>query len=245
VPPATSRDSLLGGALVYEQPAEGYRVTLEAPMLAAFATPEGRRSPRVAVDLGAGPGAVGLCVAWRAKACRVTLVERDALHASLARANVVSNALDARVSVLESDVAGAEAALGRGACDLVIANPPWFDVAAGASPVDPRRAASRLLDRSSLRPFVSAARQLLGRGGRMAIAFPASAIGWLWEDLAACGLVAKRMRAIHPRASAPANAVLIEAQAGRPGGLVIEPPWMVRGEGEAYTDEVRAILWPT
>lgn len=239
-----TRDALLGGRLVYEQPARGYRVTLEAPLLAAFATPEGRRPPRSVADLGAGPGAVGLCVAWRAPSSKVALVEADAFHAALARTNVAENGLAGRVRVVEADVSGAERELGRGSCDLVVLNPPWFDRAAGASPDDARRVSARTLERGGLAPFVQAARQLLGRGGRVAIAFPAAAIGWLFDDLAAAGLVAKRMRMAHPRVGEPANAVFVEAQAARPGGLVVESPWVVRGAGEEYTDDVRAVLWP-
>ncbi|RYE85310.1 MAG: hypothetical protein EOO75_17105 [Myxococcales bacterium] len=129
---ATTDDALLGGQVRYRQPARGYRVGLEAPLLAAFALPPGRRPPRAIVDLAAGPGAVGLCLGWWRPSARLTLVERDPWHAELARHNVASNALGERSQVIEGDAADCDTRLGRGVADLVVSNPPWFVRGAGA-----------------------------------------------------------------------------------------------------------------
>ena len=236
-------DALLGGRVRYRQPARGYRVGLEAPMMAAFAVREGVRTPRSIVDLGAGPGAIGLCVATRLSDAKVRLVERDPLHAALARENVAANGMQARVDVVESDVTKVDEALGRGSAELVVTNPPWFARASGPGSPDARREASRTLEAGSLRAFLSAGRQLLGRGASLAIAFPAAQLVELFATLDALGLAPKRLRLVHPRLAEPANVAFVDARAARPGGLVVEPPWIVRGDGDDYTPEVRALLW--
>ena len=241
---ATTDDALLGGQVSYRQPARGYRVGLEAPLLAAFARPPGRRPPRTIIDLGSGPGAVGLCLAWRLPAARLTLIERDPFHAELARHNLARNGLGERGQVIEGEAIDSDAALGRGVADLVVSNPPWFDRSSGQpAATGATREAARGLTGEGFVPFCRAARQLLGRGGRCCLTAPASALTSLLEALAAAGLVAKRMRWLHPRRAEPATAFFVEALAARPGGLVVEPPWFVRGDGEEYTDDLRALLW--
>jgi tRNA1Val (adenine37-N6)-methyltransferase len=242
-PVETTHDTLLGGRVRYEQPARGYRVGLEAPLLASFALEGPGRRPRLVADLGAGPGAIGLCVAASLPGASVVLVEADELHARLAASNIASNGLEARARVVHADVRDAEQQIARGSCDLVVSNPPWFERERGGGAPDPRRDAARALPRAALRTFLVAARNLMGRRARFAITFPATSLPWLFEELSALGLTPKRMRLLHPRRHQPANVVFVEARAAKPGGLEIQPPWFVRGEGEEYEADVRRILW--
>lgn len=237
-------DALLQGRLSYAQPARGYRVGLEAPLLAAFALRPGRRPPRHVVDLGAGAGAVGLCVGLHCPGASLTLVEREPLAARCARENVERQGWQARARVVEADAAGVDGELGRGVADLVVTNPPWFWEGHGAASDDPGRRAARQLRPADLVALLAAARQLLGRGGRVCVTFPAASLGELFDSLRGRGLVAKRLKLLHPRPAEPADVAFVEALAARPGGLEVEAPWFVRGEGEAYSAEVGAIVSP-
>lgn len=244
----TTDDTLLGGRVRVRQPKQGYRVGLEAPLLAAFALGEPRKPPRHIVDLGAGVGSVGLCASHFCVGARLTLVEDEPATAVLARVNLEQNGLSARGSVVVSSVTQVVETLGRGVADLVLTNPPWFDEAAGHVPDDPRRRRARMLGPAGVAPFLAAGRQLLGRGGRLCIAFPAPSLAALFRAFDATGLVAKRMRFLHGRATANADVVFVEAMPAKPGGLRVQPAWLVRTAGEAYTDEIAALLrgepWP-
>ncbi|HEU4533171.1 MAG TPA: methyltransferase [Polyangiaceae bacterium] len=239
-----THDTLLRGRVAYAQPARGYRVGLEAPLLAAFALRPGRRPPRHVVDLGAGAGAVGLCVAFHCPSASLTLVEREPLAAACARENVERQGWGGRARVVEADAAGVDEALGRGVADLVVSNPPWFWEGHGAASADPARRAARQLRPADLAALVASARQLLGRGGRLCVTFPAPSLGELFDALRRPGLVAKRLKLLHPRPGEPAQVAFVEALAARPGGLEVEAPWFVRGEGEAYSAEIDALLSP-
>lgn len=238
-----TRDALLGGRIAYFQPRKGYRVGHEAPILASFALIPGCRRPRHLIDLGSGAGAIGLCLALKLPDAGVTLVESEPLAVRLATANVEENGWKGRVDVLASTVERAREQLGRGAFDLVVSNPPWFELERGQAPKDPRRQAARMVGAGTVRAFVVAGRDALGRGGRFCLAFPAQSLSMWLDELRRAGLFAKRLRMLHPRASEPANVVLVDARAGRPGGLIVEPPLFVRGDGDAYTEEARVILW--
>ncbi len=235
---SVTRDALLRGRVVYEQPAQGYRVAVEAPLLAAFAISGRTRPFRACADLGAGCGAIGLMLVVTGWAARATLVEIDPTHAALARSNVVTNACEDRVQVAEVSVARVPLV----SADLVIANPPWFETDQGGVSPAPSRARARAFVEGSLEGFVRAARKCLGRDGRLVVSFPASRFAEVLEICGARGLPVKRARFVHPRPLREAQVVFAEAKPGRPGGLVIEPPLFVRESGEAYSVEAEAAL---
>lgn len=233
----TTRDALLGGRIHYEQPSRGYRVGLEAPLLARFATTARAKPFRSVVDLGAGPGAVMLCLLFTGWAAHGTAVEIDRAHAALAIANAAHNALS--LDVICADVAQVSGIAG----DLVIMNPPWFEPTAGAVASDPTRGGARAFVRGTLQGFIAAARRALAPRGRAVLSMPAARLVDTVDALARTGLHAKRMRFVHPRAGGEADVVFVEAKPGRAGGLVVERPLFVRAAGEDYTPEARETLF--
>ncbi|MGH7328487.1 MAG: tRNA1(Val) (adenine(37)-N6)-methyltransferase, partial [Polyangiaceae bacterium] len=54
--------------------------------------------------------------------------------------------------------------------------------------------------------------------------YPAPSLTTLLSTLRASGLEPKRVRLVHAKSISPARIALVEAQAGKVGGLVIEPP---------------------
>ncbi len=130
-PGAVTDDRLLGGRLRLLQPARGYRVAVDALLLQA-AVPA--RAGETVVDAGAGVGAAGLALAVRVPGVRVLLVERDPDLAALARANVARNRLEARVEVMQADVAELPRRLGGRRIDHVMTNPPHLPAARARPP---------------------------------------------------------------------------------------------------------------
>jgi len=108
------------------------------------------------------------------------------------------------------------------------------------------RAAQGALDEARRRQAagaseVEAARQLAGKKARVCFVYPAQELGMLLATLSAEGLHAKRLRFVHGTPEAPARVALVEAQAGRPGGLHVTPPLVERGP-RGYTPEMQALL---
>jgi tRNA1Val (adenine37-N6)-methyltransferase len=229
-----SDDALFGGRVALRQPARGngYRANVDALLLAAFAL-RGRRA-KLAFDLGAGAGAVALCLLFFDAAEKVVLVESDEDAAEAARANLVSNGWGARGKVIQTDVAE----LARASADLVVCNPPYVAPGRGRPAKGSANARARSGD---LCEFTRAARLVLGKRARACFVYPARELGALWAALEASGLVPKRLRAVHADAVSPARVVLVEACAAKPGGLFIEPP-LIEREGEGYTAEMRDLL---
>jgi tRNA1Val (adenine37-N6)-methyltransferase len=192
-------------------------VNVDALHLAAFA---GVRRARALVDLGAGVGAVTLALFHARAVDRALLVEIEPRAAELARKNLADNGWADKGEVLCADVARAAYDHG-GHAQLVVCNPPYFAPGRGRPAAEPSRARARS---GELRAFATAARAFLGRRGRACFVYPAAELFALLEALREAGLEPKRMRAVHGAPKRPARVVLVEAQPGKRGGLVIEPP---------------------
>jgi tRNA1Val (adenine37-N6)-methyltransferase len=233
----TSRDALFGGRLVLEQPArgEGYRTNVDALLLAAFAA-RGPRA-RLAVDLGAGTGAVGLSLLHFDAAERIVLVDIDPVASAAARANLEANGWEGRGVVLSCDAGHLPSTRG----DLVVCNPPYVAPGRGRLPKRPETARARC---GELSLFVRAARQAIGRRARVCFVYPAHELMSLCNALGETGLEPKRLRAVHADASSPARVVLVEARPGKSGGLTIEPP-LVERDSRGYSGELQSLLFGT
>lgn len=203
--------------MVLHQPERktGYRVNVDALLLASFAqAARARRVPR-AIDLGSGVGAVGLSLLHLDAAEQVTFVEIDARLAELCARNVEENGWTHRGEVVHGDVAAYD-----GSADLVVCNPPYVSPGRGRTPAPALAQAKR----GSLGVFLDAARRLAGRRARACFVYPAIESTTLFSELRERGLEPKRVRFVHAKAKDPARVVMVECAAGRPGGLVVEPP---------------------
>jgi len=127
----------------------------------------------VVVDVGTGTGCIACAIAQARAAARVVALEVSPAAAARARANVAALGLDARVTVVESDLF---AALGGLRADLVVANPPYLPSALiDTLPPEVRRFDPRLaLDGGAdglavIRRIVAAAPARLAAGGALVL----------------------------------------------------------------------------
>jgi tRNA1Val (adenine37-N6)-methyltransferase len=180
-------------------------------------------------------GAVGLSLIRLGAARRIVLVEIDEQPAAMARRNLDANGWTGLGEVVRGDVRDV-ARSRRGQASLVVCNPPYVQVGRGRVPAAQSRARSGRLE-----TFVEAARQLAGRNARVCFVYPAHDLSLLLSTLAAEGLHAKRLRFVHARPESPARIALVEAVAGKPGGLHVVPPLVERGL-RGYTPEMQTLL---
>ncbi len=118
--------TLLGGRVRHDQQKSGHRTGIE-PVLLAAACPA-RPGERV-LEGGTGSGAALLCLTTRIPSATGVGIEQDPHQAAIARHNIAANALP--IDILEGDIADITP---EGRFDHAIANPPWHDPDATASP---------------------------------------------------------------------------------------------------------------
>ncbi|MCW2306259.1 tRNA1(Val) (adenine(37)-N6)-methyltransferase [Rhodobium gokarnense] len=219
LPEGATRDAFLGGAVTALQPGRGrHRSGLDAVMLAATLSAD---TDGTVVDLGAGSGVAGFCVAARAPAARVVLVDNDPVASDLARRALAladNMAFAGRVSVVETDIVGPEkvrvaAGLTRAMADTVIMNPPFREEGRVRASPNAARAAAHVLSDEDLDRWMRTAVTLLVPGGGLSVVWPAERLAALLGALSGrFGGIA--VLPLHPYADTPALRVLVTARKG-------------------------------
>ena len=234
-----TQDTILGGRLQLSQPAKGHRAGTDAVLLAA-ATPV---SSGLIVDAGAGVGTAGLVVAMRDRDARVVLLEREPIVADLARRNVVANGFGERVIVVAADLlskaARREAGLENGRADIVLTNPPFYASGRGTISTNVFKRAAHAME-GSLSAWVVACLMLLRHGGTLVLIHKPDALPELLATIApTCGNVA--LRAVQPRADAPAHRLLLTCIKESRGPLTILPPLVLHDAGGKFLPQIAAL----
>ena len=224
----------------------GYRFTLDALLLAAFAAAEGAGGAEgPLLELGAGSGVVSLLLVRQFGLGPVDALElQPGVHARLVRA-VALNGCEGRVRPVLGDLREARTAWAPGAYTHVVSNPPFRAAGAGVRSPDDERAVSKQELTCDAGAVVAAARHSLLPGGRVSLVYPAARLSEVLARLEEARLYPMVLRLVHARAEAPATRFLVHAVRDRRRGLVVRPPLLVHGEGPGgYGAEVAALMDP-
>jgi tRNA1(Val) A37 N6-methylase TrmN6 len=247
-------DAFLGDALAILQPAHGYRAGLDAVLLAAACGATGGQNARV-LDVGAGVGVAGLCVARRVADAQVTLVEREPALAALARRNIDRNSFQDRARVVELDVAAGGAVVHRapaeppsekarvlpGAFTHVIANPPFFAHGHGTAPPVRLKAAAHQMAGGDLDAWFRFIATAASRDGLATMIHRADALGVLIDGLGR-RFGALRVLPLYPRAGEAAHRVIVQGRKGSRAPLALLPGIALHGPGHAFIERIDAVL---
>lgn len=212
-------DPFLDGRLQVIQSRAGYRFSVDALLLADFATI--RKGDRV-VDLGTGCGIIPLLLLRSRGAAWVVGLEIQEALAFQASRNARLNALHDRMPVVRGDLR--RPPLEHGSFHAVVCNPPYRRARSGRINPDRERAVARHEILASLDDILRSSRLLLRGKGRVSLVYPAERLTDLLARMRGIGLEPKRLQFVHPRVDAGAELVLVEAaREGRPGVTVLPP----------------------
>lgn len=235
-------DAFLGGRLMLLQPAAGYRAGLDAVVLAATVQGTLHTGARV-LDLGAGVGTVGLCVAARHPGVTVTLFEREPVLARLAARNIERNGFAGRVQLIEGDLEASAAELERAGLapdsfDCVMANPPFHIEGRGKSPPDALRAAAHVMAAGGIERWTRVMARVTRPGGGVAMIHRADA---LLEILTAFDgrFGAIGVTPVCPRPASPAVRVFVSGVKGSKAPLQLHAPLSQSAMIEAALPSIR------
>lgn len=232
-------DALLDGRVRLYQSRTGYRVSLDAVLLAWFAKP--RRFERV-IDLGAGNGAIPLMLASRYRPRFIVGLEVQLGMAARAGRNVRLNALEDSVAILCADVRDATRTFKPATFSLVISNPPFRKAAGGRISADPEKKIARHEIAAVLDDFVGAAAHLLRLKGRLVLIYSAGRLIEVTTSMRRAGIEPKFLRMVHSSGSSEATLVMIEGVRGGRPGVIVGPPLVIYDRSGRYREEVRRIL---
>ena len=243
--PLVTNDAFLDGALSIRQLRSGYRAGLDAVMLAAAVPGEAGRPLRV-LDVGAGVGTAGLCVARRLPSAEVVLLEKQRELAELAAEYVQHNDLAARVRVVTADIGATAAELRAHALvdesfGHVIANPPYHDTDAGTLAPDALKAGAHAMDEGGLEAWARFMARMAAPGGVATIIHKTEALG---RVLAAFDqrFGAIRILPLYPRVGTLAHRIIVQGTKGSRAPLQVLPGLVLHEAGNGFTPAAQEIL---
>lgn len=230
---ALTEDALLGGRVRLLQSRRGYRVAIDAVLLAAAVDPAA--GERV-LDLGAGVGSVGLCLAKRMPDCTILGIELQPALAQLAERNATRNGLGGRMRTLVHDIAQPWPRT-LSLFDQVASNPPYLAAAVADPSPDPSKALATVESSADLARWLEVATGALKPAGTLTLIHRSDRL----EEIAAhlirlgCGsLTVKRLP--------PAARVLVRARRSEAPSLTESPPLVLHRPEGGYTEAAEAIL---
>ena len=234
-------DRFLGGRIVVEQPASGYRAGVDAVLLAA-AVPA--LAGELVLELGIGTGVASLCLGTRVPELRLVGAEVQKEYAEFARRNTSRNGVV--IDVRDADLRQLPDDLRAMSFDHVIANPPYFQREDGSASPDLGREEA-MAGATPLRDWIEVATRRLGPKGRLTLI---QDIRRLPEVLA---LLDSRLGDVTvlpfaPRAGRPAHRFVISTRKGSRAPFRLLAPRILHagteheGDRENYTPEIKAVL---
>lgn len=232
-------DALFDGRVSLYQGRLGYRVSIDALLLAHFVSV--RRGETI-VDLGAGNGVLCLALAYLHPSASLTGVELQASMVERAERNVRLNSLDGRVKIIPGDVRGKSHALRPGSFDVAVSNPPYRKPGSGRISAHDEKRIARHEFHGDLSAFLRAGAFLLRNKGRMALVYLAPRSADLILAMRHAGIEPKRLRMVHSSPAAEASLILLEGVKGGRPGLRVLAPLQIYGRGKDYSGEVKRMI---
>jgi tRNA1(Val) A37 N6-methylase TrmN6 len=230
---AVTEDALLGGRVRLLQPARGYRVAVDAVLLAAAvdAAPNAR-----VLDLGAGVGAVGLCLAARLPGCTVVGIELQPELAALAERNASLNGMAGRVQTVVHDLARPLPA-GLGPFDHVVSNPPYLAAAVADPSPDRSKALATVESSADLARWLKVAIGALKPAGGLLLIHRSDRLEEIVSLLIKFGWADVAVKPLRPAAR-----VLLRARRADALRRYDAPPLSLHQPDGRYTEAAEAIL---
>jgi tRNA1Val (adenine37-N6)-methyltransferase len=232
-------DTLFGGKLQAFQSRSGYRFSIDAVLLAHFAT---LKRGEQAIDLGTGNGVIPLLLAYLHPSVRITGVEIQPAMVERAQKNIRLNRCESRTQILPGDVRAIDRVAAPASYDVVVCNPPYRKSVSGRISPNAEKQIARHELKASLIDFLRAGAFLLRAKGRMGLVYPAVRCIDLLDTMRRVGVEPKCLRMVHSFAGREASLVLAEGVKGGRSGVKILAPLVIYQQGKRYTVEVESML---
>lgn len=240
----TTEDSLLGGRVKLLQPRSGYRVAVDPVLLAASI--EAAPGERI-LDVGAGVGAIGLCLVARLGDVFVQGVEIQPELVALAARNAQMNGWLDFMSTAQHDVESAVSSpvvaerLQPESFDQVVTNPPYRRANSGNRPLDRMKAIATVETTASLKEWLAYCVHRLKPGGLFTMVHRASRLDEILA-LMAGPLGDFTVYPLWPGPGQPAHRVLVRARKGAGRVVRLAPGLLLHDGNDKYSPQTEAVL---
>ncbi len=225
---------LLGGRLIYRQPANGFRSGIEPVFLAASVP---ARAGEHVLEAGTGAGAALLCLNARVPEVCGTGAESDPAMARLAAENAGANGFGG-IDIIPDPI---ETAFLRHIFDHAIANPPYHPPSGTASPVASRETAKRGSDELTAR-WIGRLSGVLRDRGTLTLIVPGAMIPASLAAMAENRCPCTVLFPLWPKLGRAAKLVLLRGVRNARSPLRMSAGLVLHNPDGSFTDEAMQIL---
>ncbi|MBB52748.1 MAG: methyltransferase [Magnetovibrio sp.] len=237
-PGGLTKTHLLGQRVTCLQSENGFRVAIDALLLAA-AVPA--RPGQITMDVGCGTGAAALCLAARIRGVHVTGLEIQPDLAELARRSAALSGLSARVDVVSGDLLDPPSDVTAGTFDHVFANPPYLKPGTGQAPANQARALATIEGDASLENWLEFCLARTTPSGTVTIVHRHDRMADILEYLGDChGRVA--VMSLIPKQGAAPKRVLVQVTKGQEGPISHLQGLILHEDDRRYSNKAEGIL---
>lgn len=248
-----TRDVLMRGRVRLIQARKGYRSSVDAMVLAWFATIGGSRATRC-LDLGTGTGLVAVLLGMHQRQIQLDLIERQPALAARARRNLLLNGLAERAEVHVLDI-GLQQAPPCPRADLIVCNPPYHSPVGRMLPEDRERREAHYETTADLARFAAVARSWATTQAEFCVIYPAERADHAAQAMLAAGWSHCERTWLHHRDfDEAATRVLLRGRSQGRHGLVDRaaiqlhqpgrPDHIYNAEVERFIEELGPQRWP-
>jgi tRNA1(Val) A37 N6-methylase TrmN6 len=233
----TTDDTWLGGQLILRQPANSYRIAIDAAFLAAHVSLKpGAR----ALELGTGIGAASLALALRYPDATLDALELQPKLAAFARHNVEFNDLGCRVRIIEGDVLSPPT--DGQAYDAIFFNPPYLTPEANDPTPDPIKRIATVEGPARLQDWLTMAAKSGKPGTTVTLIHRVDRLADVIVAADTSGITAHTILPIWPKPGAPAHRVIVIGSIGKARRLTMEAGITVHNPDGSYSAAAKYIL---
>jgi tRNA1Val (adenine37-N6)-methyltransferase len=233
--PIVTRDYFYEKKVTILQNRDGYRFSVDAPILAHFLP----TSPHPALEIGCGSGVVSLLALYTNTFPQITAVEISESQSLLAEKNAQVNFCSTRLRIVCADFREVSKHFPR--FHTIFSNPPFYSPLKGHVSQNNEIRQAKFEVSLNLAELLSHAAPLLEDSGSLYLIFPAEREGELVKAAEKVGLFPAAVRRIYPFATGKADRLVIQLGKSRVPPAELKPLVIFKDKG-VYSDDMRIIF---
>ncbi len=233
-------DTIPGTDFSLIQKIDGTAFSIDTLLLADFVqfTPE----MITAADLGSGSGILTFLLKYRNKDLQITGFELQKEFHELSNRNLKINNKFKGVFFESMDVRDIPSRILPESFDLIVSNPPYFQLGNGRLPVNRARAQARHELNGTVLNFVEAASYMLSYGGRFCLIIPVSRNDEISKYMVDCKFGIRRKKFIIPKEGENPHLVMLEGEKFYGGNTETLPSITIHKKDNSFSDELQILF---
>ncbi len=212
--------------------ADALRLGTDSLLLSAYIK---RQTKDVALEIGAGSGAISLLLAKRGCFKKTHAIEIQKELFELLESNVKENGFEQTVAPVNADIRNLNPEDYKGV-SVVFSNPPYMKADSGKASALSKKQASRHELSGGVSDFCKVAAKILKTGGKLYLVYRPDRFQTLMQALTENGFSPKRMTFVHATDAHSPSSVLCEAVLGGGEQLKITRPLFLSKDGTQSAD---------